>query len=151
MNTLKQLWKKYVTRELIVYGIVGVLTTVVNLIVSYIMNDFLKCPSSVITNSVAWVVAVAFAYVTNNTWVFQIGYEGVKKEVLKIWKFTAGRIATYVIEVGGMFLLVDLVKLSYWPVKFAVAVLVIILNYVFSKLFVFIKKAKKDDEDSKQR
>lgn len=139
---IKKLWKKYVTRELIVYGIVGAMTTVVNFIVSFVMNDFIQCPFTVLTNSIAWVVAVAFAYVTNNCWVFRIGYEGWKQELDKIWKFTAGRIATYVIEVGGMFLLVDLWKFPYWPVKLILSVFIILLNYVFSKLFVFIKNRK---------
>ena len=140
-----RLIKKYVTKELIVYGIVGGMTTVVNFIVSYLMNDVIGCTFTVITNSVAWVAAVAFAYVANNTWVFRLGFEGWKKEVEKIWKFTAGRIATWVIEVGGMYRLVDCMELAVWPIKIALAVIVILLNYVFSKLFVFIKKKEVEE------
>ena len=140
-----RLIKKYVTKELIVYGVVGVMTTVVNFIVSYLMNDIIGCSFTVVTNSVAWVAAVAFAYVTNNTWVFRLGFEGWKKEVQKIWKFTAARIATWVIEVGGMYLLVDCMELAFWPVKIALAVIVILLNYVFSKLFIFIKKKEVEE------
>lgn len=140
-----RLIKKYVTKELIVYGVVGGMTTVVNFIVSYLMNDIIGCTFTVITNSVAWVAAVAFAYVTNNTWVFHLGFEGWKKEAQKIWKFTAGRIATWAIEVGGMYLLVDCMELAFWPVKIALAVVVILLNYVFSKLFVFIKKKEVEE------
>lgn len=141
---IRELIKKYITKELIVYGIVGGLTTVVNFIVSFIMNDLIGCTFTVVTNSVAWVAAVTFAYVTNNTWVFRIGFEGWKKEIQKVWKFTAARIVTWVIEVGGMYLLVDCMKLAFWPIKVGLAVIVILLNYVFSKLFVFIKK--KDTE-----
>ena len=142
---IKRLIKKYITKELIVYGIVGGMTTVVNFIVSYLMNDIIGCTFTVITNSVAWVAAVAFAYVANNTWVFRLGFEGWKKEFQKIWKFTAGRIATGAIEVGGMYLLVDCMELKFWPIKIALAVIVILLNYVFSKLFVFIKKKEVEE------
>ena len=142
---LKKLVKKYISRELIIYGVVGGMTTIVNFIVSYLMNDIIGCTFTVITNSVAWVAAVAFAYVTNNTWVFRLGFEGWKKEGQKIWKFTAGRIATWGIEVGGMYLFVDCMKLAFWPIKIALAVIVILLNYVFSKLFVFIKKKGVDE------
>ena len=142
---IQMLIKKYITKELIVYGVVGGMTTVVNFIVSYLMNDIIGCTFTVITNSVAWVAAVAFAYVANNTWVFRLGFEGWKKEFQKIWKFTAGRIATWVIEVGGMYLLVDCMELKFWPIKIALAVIVILLNYVFSKLFVFIKKKEVEE------
>lgn len=142
---IQNLLKKYITRELIIYGIVGGMTTLVNFIVSFVMNDLIGCSFTVITNSVAWVAAVAFAYVANNTWVFRLGFEGWKKEGQKIWKFTAGRIATWAVEVGGMYLLVDCMKLAFWPIKIALAVIVILLNYVFSKLFVFIKKKEVEE------
>ena len=142
---LSKLFKKFFTREIIVYVLVGGMTTVVNWLVSYLFNNILQCESSVVTNSVAWVAAVAFAYVTNNTWVFQIGFEGWKKELSKIGKFTASRIATGVIEIGGMFLLDDIMGLPYWPVKIVISVAVIVLNYVFSKVFVFIKSRKNND------
>lgn len=141
---IQKLLKKFITKELIVYGIVGGMTTVVNFVVSYLMNDIIGCTFTVLTNSVAWVAAVAFAYIANNTWVFRIGFEGWKKEAQKIWKFTAARLVTWVIEVGGMFLLVDCIELPFWPIKIGLAVVVILLNYVFSKLFIFIKR--KDGE-----
>ena len=64
-NLFLHLWKKYVTKELIIYGIVGVLTTVVNWIVSYLFNNILQT-DVVITNSIAWIAAVTFAYIRNN-------------------------------------------------------------------------------------
>ena len=137
--------KKYITKELIVYGIVGLMTTGVDFIVSYLINDVIGCAFTVVTNLVSGASAIAFAYVTNNTWVFRIGFEGWKKEGQKIWKFTTGRIATWVIATGGMYLLVDCMKLAFWPVKIALAVIVILLNYVFSKLFVFIKKKEVEE------
>ncbi len=133
-----RLWKKYVTRELVIYGIVGVLTTVVNWMVSYLFNDIIHADVNV-TNSIAWVAAVAFAYLANDRIVFRVGYHGAKKELDKIWKFTFSRIVTLLIEVGGGALFVKMLGFPYWPVKISVSVLVILLNYIFSKLFVFIK------------
>lgn len=139
VQMIKKLIKKLFSREIMMYVIVGGMTTVVNWLVAYLFNDIIECSSTLITNSVAWVAAVAFAYVTNNTWVFQIGFEGWKKEINKIWKFTASRIATGVIEIGGIYLLDDILGLPFWPVKITVSIIVIVLNYVFSKIFVFIK------------
>lgn len=136
---LKKLFNKLFTREIIMYVIVGVLTTLVNWIVAYLFNNIIGCKLSVITNSVAWVAAVAFAYVTNNTLVFRIGFESWKSEFNKIWKFAASRIFTGIVEIGGMFLLDDILGFPYWPVKLVISVIVIVLNYVLSKLFVFIK------------
>lgn len=147
MDKLIHLWKKYITKELIAYGIVGALTTLVNWAVSYLVNDIIGCPFTVVTNSTAWIAAVTFAYIANNIWVFRLGYEGIKKELIKMGKFTVGRLATYVIEVGGMFLLVDVSAFPYWPVKIGISVLVILLNYIFSKLFVFIRKTKPEEEE----
>ena len=144
-NMIGRLIKKYVTKELIVYGVVGLMTSGVDFIVSYLINDIIGCTFTVVTNSVAWVAAVAFAYVANNTWVFRLGFEGWKTEVQKIWKFTAARIASGVIGVGGMYLLVDCMELPFWPIKIALAVIVILLNYVFSKLFIFIKKKEVEE------
>ncbi len=144
-NLFLHLWKKYVTKELIIYGIVGVLTTVVNWIVSYLFNNILQT-DVVITNSIAWIAAVTFAYIMNDRVVFHVGYHGLKKEMDKIWKFTFSRLITLVIEVGGGALFVKSLGFPYWPVKVSISVIVILLNYIFSKLFVFIKDKGQTEE-----
>ncbi len=140
---------KLVNREVATYIIAGVLTTVVNWIVSFVFNDILKVESVLLTNSVAWIVAVAFAYWINDVWVFQEKFETTGKEIVKIGKFVSSRIATGIIEVGGMWLFVEKLELPFWPVKILISVTVIILNYIFSKIFVFVKAKKNGTGENK--
>ncbi|MGN0506608.1 MAG: GtrA family protein [Lachnospiraceae bacterium] len=139
MEQIKKLWKLFVNRETITYGIAGVATTVVNFIAYHLFCNILLIPN-LIANAIAWVIAVAFAYVVNARWVFQDKKEGVSEESKKVVKFFGARLVTFFVEEAGMFLLVDVLHGPNLWMKAIVAVLVIILNYVFSKLFVFVKK-----------
>lgn len=138
---IKKCWNVFVNRETITYAIAGVATTVVNFIAYHVFCNMLGVPN-LIANAIAWVIAVAFAYIVNARWVFLEKFEGWKKEWERIWRFTGARIVTFVIEEAGMFLLVDVLHGPNLIMKAIVAVLVIILNYVFSKLFVFISGSK---------
>ena len=135
---LKKMWKKYVNRETITYVVAGVLTTVINFVAYYWFCNMLHI-ENLIANAIAWVVAVAFAYIVNARWVFLEKFAGWKVELGKICKFTGARIFTFVIEEIGMFVLVDVLHGPNMIMKALVAVLVIVLNYVFSKLFIFTK------------
>lgn len=145
-TVIKKLWKLFVNRETITYGIAGVSTTIVNFVAYHLFCNILGIPN-LIANAIAWVIAVAFAYVVNARWVFQDKQEDAAAESKKIAKFFGARIVTFVVEEAGMFILVDLLKGNNLIMKAIVAVLVIILNYIFSKLFVFTKK--KDAEEVK--
>ena len=138
-KVIKKLWKVFVNRETITYGIAGVSTTVVNFIAYHLFCNILGVPN-LIANAIAWVIAVAFAYVVNARWVFQEKQEDAVGETKKVIKFFGARIVTFGVEELGMFILVDLLKGNNLIMKAVVAVLVIILNYIFSKLFVFTKK-----------
>lgn len=145
-TVIKKLWKLFVNRETITYGIAGVSTTIVNFIAYHLFCNILRIPN-LIANAIAWVIAVAFAYVVNARWVFQDKQEDAASESKKVVKFFGARIVTFGVEELGMFILVDLLKGNNLIMKAIVAVLVIILNYIFSKLFVFTKK--KDAEEVK--
>lgn len=142
---IKKCWNVFVNRETITYAIAGVATTVVNFIAYHVFCNMLGIPN-LIANAIAWVIAVAFAYVVNARWVFLEKFEGWKKEWERIWKFTGARVVTLVVEEIGMFLLVDVLHGPNLIMKAIVAVLVIILNYIFSKLFVFISGSKDKEE-----
>ena len=144
-TVIKKLWKLFVNRETITYGIAGVSTTIVNFIAYHLFCNILGIPN-LIANAIAWVIAVAFAYVVNARWVFQDKQEDAAAESKKIVKFFGARIVTFVVEEAGMFVLVDLLKGNNLIMKAIVAVLVIILNYIFSKLFVFTKKKDTAEE-----
>lgn len=138
-KVIKKLWKLFVNRETITYGIAGVSTTVVNFIAYHLFCNVLGIPN-LVANAIAWVIAVSFAYVVNARWVFQDKQEDAAGESKKIVKFFSARLVTFGVEELGMFILVDLLHGPNMIMKAVVAVLVIILNYIFSKLFVFTKK-----------
>lgn len=128
----------FVNRETITYVIAGVLTTLVNFVATYLGYDCLKLNENFVTVA-AWVVAVLFAYVINKYWVFLEKKGEAAGEALKFGKFIAGRLFTLVVEWFGIWLFVTMLEVPLWPVKLVLAVVVTILNYIFSKVFVFIK------------
>lgn len=136
---IKKLWGIVTSREIITYFIAGILTTLVNFVASFIFYDLFHINEN-ITTVLSWVVAVVFAYVINNAWVFQKGNEGGKQEAQKVSKFVLARLFTLFIEWVGIYLFVTRLEVVFWFVKIPLAVIVTILNYVFSKLFIFMKK-----------
>lgn len=127
--------KKFLNREIITYGIAGVLTTVVNFI-SYETFFRLGVPN-LSANALAWVIAVSFAYIVNKIGVFQSKSEGIAAELMKIIKFFGARVITLGVEQLGMYVFVDRLGYHRLLVKAALTIFVIVLNYIFSKLFIF--------------
>jgi len=140
IDTIKKLYKKY--REQIIYLIVGGLTTVVSLLAYYIpVLTFLDPDNPLqlqIANVISWVCAVTFAYFTNRSFVFQSKNPNMLVEAIK---FVGARVSTLLIDMAIMALLVTLLKMNDKLAKLIVQVVVFILNYIFSKFFVFKKKA----------
>lgn len=131
---LINLIQKY--KSLISYGIFGVLTTVVN-IVSYNLCYYKFEISNTFSNVIAWILAVSFAYFTNKIWVFESKswrWRIVKKEIAA---FVSCRLATGILDLIIMYVCVDIMGIQAMIMKFVSNVLVIILNYVFSKLIIF--------------
>ena len=137
MDKIIELCKKY--KSVILYLVFGVLTTIVN-IVAYFLLDFNRLFNTVINTSIAWVVAVIFAYVTNKKWVFKSKVKGFKDNFKEMMSFFGCRIATGIMDVGIMFVFVDILRYDDMIIKIASNVLVVILNYVGSKLLVFRNK-----------
>ena len=136
----KPYWDKFVNRETITYVIAGVLTTVVNFIAYYLFCNIIGI-ENLIANGIAWVIAVVFAYIINDLWVFRSERASIRRQIEKISKFFGARILSFVVEEAGMFLFVDIIGWNNMIVKAALAVIVIILNYFFSKLYIFNKKS----------
>ena len=149
MNSIKQLYKKY--KVIVDYLFFGVLTTLVSwgtfavfsLLFGAVIEDAVIISS--IANALSIVCAVAFAYVTNKLWVF--GSKSWSRAVVlpELAKFLSARLITAIIEMAGVPLLVfvgldeTVFGIDGMIAKAIVSVAVIILNYVFSKLFVFKK------------
>lgn len=151
ITKIKELIKKY--KELIVYIIFGGLTTVVNLAVFTLVGMILGDDKYLVTNAIAWFAAVIFAYITNKIWVFESKSWSGKVLLKEIPSFFAARVFSFLLEEAGLFLFVDLLSfddisiniLSFeisgeFIAKIILAVVVVIVNYVLSKLVIFKKK-----------
>lgn len=134
---VKGLCLKY--KGLILYGIFGVLTTVLNIVVYYVCARVIGIPMAP-SNAIAWVLSVAFAYITNRKWVFESTVAGFLPILREIAGFVACRVLTGLMDMGIMFVFADWLRFDDMIVKVTSNVLVIIGNYVGSKLVVFAKK-----------
>ena len=120
-------------KQLVLYGIFGVLTTIINIVVYWLCTRMLFIPV-VPSTVIAWLVAVFFAYYTNRTYVFHSTSSNVMKEAME---FFFARLATGLMDIAIMFVFVDLLGLYDFAVKAVSNVLVIIINYIASKFFIF--------------
>ena len=140
---MKELWKKY--KEMIMYLIFGVATTVVNWVV---YGALMQIPnmSMTIANTIAWVAAVLFAFVTNKWFVFESKTLELASLVKEFGMFVGSRVLTGLIEIAGLPILYylgmnqSIFGVEGFAAKIVVSVVVVILNYVFSKIFVFKDK-----------
>lgn len=133
-------------REMLMYLFFGVMTTAVSFVTAGISKILLehiglgKDPVSLISTLFSWICAVTFAYVTNRIWVFDSKVKGKKGILTEMVSFYGGRVFTLLVEMGMMWLGYSVMGINYWVTKIVANVVVLILNYVISKLFVFKKK-----------
>ena len=140
-------------REILVYLIVGGLTTVVAWAAKFLWNFIFYAgtpyPSSAqnfVLSVVDWVAGVAFAYPTNRKWVFRSKNPNILREASG---FVLSRVATLLLNILMMQLLVNVLHVNLYAATVLCAVLVIVGNYVFSKLLVF-RKSKDDNKGEVQ-
>lgn len=129
--------KKY--EELIMYIIVGVCTMIVSLVSYFIMANTLQMYYQA-ANIISWVLAVAFAYVTNKKYVFKSSYTSVQATTKELVSFVSSRVASLLVEILSMFFFVQVCQIDDNIVKLMNQVLVTVLNYIFSKFWVFRKE-----------
>lgn len=133
---MKKLVEKY--WDIISYLFFGVLTTVVNYVV-YLPCYNLLGLSAAVSNTIAWVFAVAFAYLTNKPFVFKSHDWSMKTVLPELAKFVACRIGSGVMETAILLVCVDWLGWDGNAMKLITSVLVVVVNYVGSKLLVFRK------------
>ncbi len=133
---LKKLFEKYY--DIITYLFFGVLTTVVSWAIYFPLYNWLHL--SALSNGIAWVVSVAFAFLTNKPFVFKSHDWSREVVIPELTKFVSCRVGSGLLEIGILFLLVDCLHGNGNVWKLITSVLVVILNYVGSKLLVFTKK-----------
>ena len=140
MEQLQKLIKKFLTREVILYIVFGVLTTIVNIGISYLLEGVFHI-NGAIASAIGIICAVLFAYFTNRKMVFNSTANSFKEKFQEFGKFMLGRAFTMVVEEGGVILFYNILHLPFQPVKLAFTVIVIILNFFISKFFAFKKNS----------
>jgi len=125
--------------EVLTYLFFGVLTTVVNYLVYLPVYNLLEL-SAALSNAIAWVVAVAFAYLTNKPFVFKSHDWSANTVIPELTKFVSCRVASGAAETIILLVTVDILNWNGNIWKLITSVLVVILNYFASKLVVFRKK-----------
>lgn len=143
---MKDLYEKY--KDVIYYLFFGVCTTLVNVMAYWILAYFIDLPV-IASTIIAWFLAVLFAYITNRKWVFHSEVKGSEKLIREILSFFICRLTTGVADWMCMFLFVDILGLNDIIIKFIDNVVVIVLNYVASKLVIFKNKRRVDIYEEK--
>ena len=141
MKKIGKIIEKILTKEVILYIAFGILTTIVNLGSFYVMNSILQWTEN-ISNFIAILLAVIFAYITNKDLVFHSEADSFKERIIEFGKFMLGRAFTMVVEFVGGLILFEL-PIPNIITKMGLTIIVIILNFFISKFFAF--KSKKDN------
>ncbi len=180
---MKELFKKIVNRETIFYVVFGVLTTLVNFGVFHVLDKLFEATVKIdmthVSNTAAWIAAVAFAYVTNKLFVFESKSWApavVRREVIS---FAGARLLSFGFEELGLFIFINLCRFDRFVLslgmifaksdkisallaahnltdfaiggkmmtKIGLSVVVLILNYIFSKFYIFRKKQEEPKEE----
>lgn len=136
LNRLLELYKKY--KEIINYLIFGGLTTLIS-IVTYALFAKLFNINYLLSNFLSWVLAVLFAFVTNKLFVFESKSKDKKIVSKEMSNFFFFRIVSLGIEMIIMYIFVDMFKINDLIIKIIAQIIVIVSNYIFSKVFVFKK------------
>jgi len=163
INKIKELLVKY--KEIIMYLIFGVLTTLVNWIATWVCQNVFGMKETelqiTIANGIAWFLAVLFAFITNRKYVFESKSNNF---LLEMAKFYAARVFTGLFEIflptalislgnnagAFSFLSAEYLGMKGFVSKVLTSIIVIVLNYVLSKLLVFRKKKNTDNTDTKE-
>ncbi len=153
IDKIQGICKKY--REIILYGIFGVITTIANFLVFFVTSKFFGEEWFLLNNALAWVAGVIVAFVTNKLYVFNSKTWSPKIALKEFFEFVVARLLSFVFEEFGMWLFISVLQLGEKSlsifsliisgqiiVKFFLSVVVVILNYFFSKFIIFKNNKK---------
>lgn len=144
IKNLKEIYFKY--KELINYLIFGGLTTIVNFICYYIFARMIGI-DEVISSALSWFFSVLFAYITNKIFVFDSKTKGIKNLIRECISFFLARILSGILcDIGSFALMVKVFNINDIISKIITQVMVVIVNYIFSKFLVFKKKPKNNNK-----
>ncbi len=135
---LKEILKK--NREVVAYLFVGGMTTMINFIIYYVCAHLAEF-NVLVSTIIAWICSVLFAYIANKVWVFESKQNNIKEVFKEFCSFVAARLLTGGLDFVNMFIFVTWLGFNDIAIKILSNIVVIILNYIISKLFVFKKKS----------
>lgn len=136
MEKLQSLLLKHKTA--LIYLVFGVLTSLVDFLVYIPLHKLLEI-SAAVSNTVAWIAAVLFAFFTNKLFVFQSKNWSAKNLFNEFWKFTICRVGTFLLEEVFLFITADMLSYDGLVMKLLISVVVVVLNFFASKFFAFKK------------
>ena len=142
---MRRTFPRLVNRETVSYVVFGVLTTLVNIVAFLMCSTLLPIPpalSTLVNNAIAWVIAVLFAYVVNKLFVFRSKTAGWRAAWREFALFIAARLLSFGVDELGMWLMIDVSHINRGVSKIAMNVVVMVMNYFFSKWFIFNKGAR---------
>ena len=122
-----------IKNELIIYIIFGALTTIVNIAVYFFFTKICGV-NYIVSNIIAWFLSVLFAYITNRIWVFESHNTNLVKESIL---FFGGRLFSGILDTGLMILFIDILTIGDLISKIVIQIIVVAINYIFSKWVVF--------------
>ena len=125
-------------KSVLLYLFFGALTTAVSIATFFV--------SGTVANTISWIAAVTFAFVTNRIWVFDAKTNSKREFFTQARDFYVGRLATYFVEELILLLFVNGLELNQDIIKIIAQVVILVLNYVISRFFVFRKKNKADGD-----
>lgn len=146
---MEKLWVLYQKhREVLLYLFAGGLTTIVNyatyLVCAWLLADFAQ--RTMLATGIAWALSVLFAYVINRSWVFRSQTRGFGPVCRELGAFLAARVFSGVLDLGIMYAAVDVMRLNDKVIKLASNVLVVVINHIFSKMFIFKRQPESGEE-----
>lgn len=137
LNIFEPFYKKH--KEGLLYLFFGGLAFFLSVFLFWLFYSPLGI-DELVANIIVWIIVVLFAFITNRTWVFVSKTETIMEFIKQMGAFYAGRIATLVVEEAMLYVLITRMGFNSLLIKIIAQFVVIVLNYVISKLFVFKKK-----------
>lgn len=137
IRVFQPIYKKY--KEILLYIFFGGLTTVISIASYWLFNQALGI-NELIANILSWILAVMFAFITNLVWVFQVSVNNIHEFLKQMLLFYEGRLLTLALEELFLLLFITMLGFPSMVVKIFAQVVVMVGNYVISKLWVFKKE-----------
>lgn len=137
LNKISETYKNH--KEGMRYLVFGGLSTIINILIFMLLKGFF---STIISNTVAWIFSIIFAYITNKYCVFIKEIKSNKELFKEIVSFILFRLLTLIVDEIFMYYTIDILKYNQLLMKIIANIIVILLNYIFSKVIIFKNKSK---------